>query len=193
MAGKRNADDELSAISTVIAALDPLDGMQRLRVLDYVFKRLDLGTISTGTASAVRETSRVSDIPASPKPISVEAIKDIRTLKDEKQPRSANEMAVLVAYYLSELAPLSERKETINQGDLNRYFRMAAYRLPKEPRFTLVNAMNAGYLDNVARGEYRLNPVGYNLIVHALPSGVNDLSRRTGISRKAAKKKSLRR
>ena len=37
---------------------------------------------------------------------------------------------------------------------------------------TLVDTKNAGYLDNgSARGLYRLNPVGYNLVAHSLPAG----------------------
>jgi hypothetical protein len=79
-------------------------------------------------------------------------------------------MAVLVAYYLAELAPIEERKSTINTGDLETYFKQAKYRLPKKLRMTLVNAKNAGYFDFVTKGEYRLNTVGYNLAVHGLPA-----------------------
>jgi hypothetical protein len=38
---------------------------------------------------------------------------------------------------------------------------------------TLVNAKNAGYLDRIASGQYRLNPVGHNLVTHKLPRGEN--------------------
>jgi len=34
---------------------------------------------------------------------------------------------------------------------------------------TLVHAKNAGYLDSSGPGSYKLNPVGYNLVAHAMP------------------------
>jgi hypothetical protein len=36
---------------------------------------------------------------------------------------------------------------------------------------TLVNAKDAGYLEALGDGNYRLNPVGYNLIAHVLGRG----------------------
>ena len=99
------------------------------------------------------------------------AVKDIRTLTAEKQPRSANEMVALIAYYLSELAPEGDRSPTVNVGLIRKYFKMAAFPMPRAPQNALTNAAAAGYLENVSRGEYRLNPVGYNLIVHGLPRG----------------------
>ena len=49
---------------------------------------------------------------------------------------------------------------------------MAGFRLPNVLKNVLPNAASAGYLENVSRGEYRLNPVGYNLVDLSL----NDLS-----------------
>jgi hypothetical protein len=96
---------------------------------------------------------------------------DIRTLKQEKQPSSANEMAALVAFYLSEVAPGDERKTEVAEGDVIRYFKQAGFALPKFPRALLPNAKNAGYFDFVGKGRYRLNAVGYNLVAHNLPRG----------------------
>ena len=45
---------------------------------------------------------------------------------------------------------------------------MAGFRLPADASFTLVNAKNAGYLDTAGSGQYTLNPVGYNLVVHRM-------------------------
>ena len=153
-------DRELEAIRTVIGALDPLDEQEKSRVLEYVLKRLQMAAVRGPSQTA----SQVSSVPSVTRPVA-----DIRSLKEEKQPRSANEMAALVAYYLSELAPDGERSDTINANTLRQYFKMAAFRLPREPKQTLPNAAAAGYLDTAGRGEYRLNPVGYNLVVHALP------------------------
>ena len=98
-------------------------------------------------------------------------ITDIRTLTAEKQPRSAIEMVALVAYYLAELAADSEQSPTVNIDAVKRYFKMAGFPLPRVLKNVLTNAAAAGYLENVTRGEYRLNPVGYNLVVHGLPKG----------------------
>jgi hypothetical protein len=94
---------------------------------------------------------------------------DIRTFKEEKQPSSAMEMAATVAYYLSELAPLPERKSEVQVEDMVKYFKQANFPLPKSPQFLLVNAKNAGYFDSIGSGNYKLNTVGYNLVAHNLP------------------------
>jgi len=164
------ADKELEAMQIVIVALTPLDSEARGRVLDYVFKRLGFKAIlpSTPIGAATR-----GDAVASSSGTRTVA-PDIRTLKAEKVPHSAVEMAALVAYYLSELAPSDERRDAIGTADIEKYFKQAHYPLPKTPRFALTNAANAGYFDSVARGLYRLNPVGYNLVVHKLPSGSSE-------------------
>jgi hypothetical protein len=77
-------------------------------------------------------------------------------------------MAALVAFYVTELAPASERNSTINKADIERYFKLANFRLPADAAFTLVNAKNAGYLDNAGSGQYKLNPVGYNLVAYRM-------------------------
>lgn len=155
-------DRELEAIRTVVSALEPLADDERSRVLEYVLKRLQMATIR---APATTQTL----LHSAPAPAAARPMTDIRSLKEEKQPRSANEMAALVAYYLSEIAPEGERSDTVNVETLRRYFKIAGFRLPRQPRQTLPNAAAAGYLDNAGRGEYRLNPVGYNLVVHGLP------------------------
>ena len=94
---------------------------------------------------------------------------DIKAFCAEKQPTSGNEMAALVAYYLAELAPGSERKAEVDTDDMIKYFKQAAFPLPKAPRMLLTNAKNSGYFDSGNAGGYRLNPVGHNLVAHNLP------------------------
>jgi hypothetical protein len=109
---------------------------------------------------------------------------DIRSLKEERQPSSVNEMLALVAYYLSECAPMDERKEFIMRADVEKYFKQAAYPLPQRLDVVLPNAASAGYLDALGSGQYKLNPVGYNLVVHGR-SG----DKSPGSKRKSAKSK----
>lgn len=164
-------DQEVEAIKSVLSALAPLSPKARVSVLEYAMKRLD---IITATVPPVGETP-----PAELHHLKGEVVSSvlgessihIKEFKETKKPRSANEMAALVAYYLVNMAPQSERKETVNQGDMETYFKIAGYPLPKQIRVTLQNAKTAGYFDAVGSGEYRLNAVGHNLVAHSMPRG----------------------
>jgi len=182
-----DSDIELQAIRAVLGALVPLKREGRTRVLDYVLKRLGLigEPLPSSSASAGLKDS-VEVLVSSPTTESRGQASDIRTLTKEKAPRSANEMAALVAYYVAEVAPEPYRKQNINADDIKTYFKQAPYRLPSSAKMTLVNAKNAGYLESAGTGQYRLNPVGYNLVVHALPA---DTSGKQGSPKNTKKKK----
>jgi hypothetical protein len=94
---------------------------------------------------------------------------DIRTLRNQKQPSSVQQMACIVAYYLQEHAPKDERSKEVTTADLERLFKQAGYKLPSRMEQVLVNAKIAGYFESVDRGKYRLTRVGYNLVTHSLP------------------------
>lgn len=157
-------DTELSAIRALVDALEHLDPEARGRVVAYALSRFDIrSTVTTQAAAAA--PSQPADSPFAGTP-------DIRALKELKAPKSGNEMAALVAFYLSELAPEVDRKESITTADIKKYFKQAGFPLPKVPRVTLANARNAGYFEVTSEpGAYRLNPVGYNLVAHGLPGG----------------------
>ncbi len=166
-AGK--ADSELEAIGTILRALDGLDGESIQRVLDYVFGRLSIGqgrAVSPSPITAIDAGTSASNDFRHPR-----AQLSVRDLKEEKQPESSNQMAAIVAYYLSEIAPETERKSAINAADLEKYFKQAGFKLPQKISYTLPNAAAAGYFDATGNGLYQLNPVGYNLVVHGLPRG----------------------
>jgi hypothetical protein len=180
------ADRELNAMGAIIDALEGLDGDSIQRVLDYVLGRLSIGRPSRSFSPSVAPSSvpmhGTSDSGA---PLRKRSIRD---LKEEKRPESANQMAALVAYYLSELAPEGEFKQSIGAQDLERYFKQAGFRLPKSIRHALPNAAAAGYFDPAGAGQYRLNPVGYNLVVHGLPpthEGVNKRPKKAKPKKKA--------
>jgi hypothetical protein len=164
-----NIEQELTAITTIIKALDDLDESGRIRVIRYVFDHLKLSTDHFETHSGnVRDQSLLDTQLPTAKEVP-QRILDIRTLREEKQPSTDVQMVSLVAYYLAELAPQAMRKDSISAGDVTEFFKQAGYPLPKDARFTLTNARNAGYLDAVGNGQYRLNPVGHNLVVHKMP------------------------
>jgi len=159
------ADAELAAIQALVAALEPLDVEARGRVIAYALSRFDIRTTAAAQSPAITSGSAGAQTASA-------AVSDIRSFKELKAPKTANEMAAVVAFYLSELAPEIERKDSITAADVRRYFKLANFPLPKEPRQTLINAKNSGYFDATSEvGTYRLNPVGYNLVAHGLPAG----------------------
>jgi hypothetical protein len=185
-------DAELNAINAMVAALSPLKEEQRFRAIEYVLRRFNAVTLQS---SPVAPTSAGYAPPSPPSPsltTSTPSVVDIRTLREQKDPRSANEMATLVAYYLSELAPPTDRKTEISTSDVERYFKMAGFKLPADARFTLANARNAGYLDSAGSGQYKLNPVGYNLVVHRMGKADNGKGEPRG-RQKAGRKKQVKR
>lgn len=184
-----DADVEVEAIRTVLSALGPLAPPQRASVLEYVFRRLGYapdGRNAVAPASPGSTPARELDArPHSTAPAPV--VTDIRTLRESKTPRSAVEMALIVGYYLSEVAPAASRQSTFGVDDINTYFKQAGYPLPSQPRQVLFNAKTAGYLDSPSTGSYRLNPVGHNLVVHGLPATTTS-GAKPKASRKAAKR-----
>jgi hypothetical protein len=93
---------------------------------------------------------------------------DIRSFFEQKQPSSDVEAAAVAAYYNQYVASEADRRDTIDSASLQQAFRMARRPLPPRIGNTLTNARNAGYLDGVGGGAFRLNAVGYNLVEHAL-------------------------
>jgi hypothetical protein len=187
MPDKGKMELEFEAMRQIASALEPLDDDAKVRVIGYVMERAGLGGL---TASSVRgpddpgEGSLV-EAPAQPlvvmsEPPKGKGISDIRSLVAEKRPKTANEMATIVAYYLKELAP--QRKDKITVDDLEKYFKQGAYPLPKVARFTLTNAKEAGLLEAVGRGEYQLTSVGHNLVAHKMPTDASG-----SVSRKVRK------
>jgi hypothetical protein len=160
-------DDEIEAIRSVLSALEPLQTEVRRSVLEYVIKRLGVGlqvantpVSSSALLPSLETTKADTGAPA-----------HIKAFKELKVPRSANEMSALVAYFLAELASEDKRKQTVNTADIKTYFKIADFPLPQQIKMTLPNAKNAGYFDLAGDGEYRLNAIGHNLVVHSMPRG----------------------
>ena len=181
-------DKEIEAIKAVLHALEPLSGDVRSSVLRYVLQRLQIDLPPATQALPSGTSTMIVDATAS----AVEAAGDpqtapihIKNLKLQKKPRSAIEMAALVAYYLANVAPKADRKDRIKAKEIETYFKIAEFPLPEKTQFTLPNAKAAGYLDAVGNGEYKLNAVGYNLIVHSMPRGADT---KTASQRKSGRK-----
>ena len=178
---------ELDALSAVVTALRPLSPESQRRVIDSASILLNMGSVQ-GRTEVDRRVSQAQIGAAS-----AAIIQDIRALKQEKVPKSANEMAAVVAYYLAEVVNPSEQKKTIDIADVEKYFKQAQYPLPNNVQMTLVNAKSAGYFDAEGSGQYKLNPVGYNLVAHTLPRSDSSEKMRPSRRRKPSKKPSRKR
>jgi hypothetical protein len=93
---------------------------------------------------------------------------DARSFFSEKAPSTQSEAVAVAAFYLSELAPEELRSDTIDQARAREVFRQARFPLPKRIDQVLVNTQKAGYVTRVRAGEYKLSPVGFNLVEHTL-------------------------
>jgi hypothetical protein len=166
------ADAEVDAIQTLLKVLEPLASPARENVISYVFRRLGIAAPSASPSDEPRlSPSRDAKQDVPPAPVSAGPQRDIRSLGEEKQPKTVNERLAVVAYYLAHLAPQSERRDYITSEDIKRYFVQANFPLPGgPPRIRLFNARKAGYFDQRQHGRYQLNPVGYNLVAHRLPA-----------------------
>jgi hypothetical protein len=184
-----DGDAEIRALQVVIDALEPLDDEARSRVFEYTLKRLGMRDLSTSSAAATSTQEEPTPDAALLVPTH---LTDIRSLRQAKQPKSAVEMAAVVAYYLSEVAPPDERREGVTTADIERYFKQAQYRLPQRMDMTLHNGVAAGYFDRTGRGEFRLNPVGFNLVTQTLPRAAGQTADRSSAPRRITKKASAK-
>jgi hypothetical protein len=186
-----------AAIDEIIIALTGMEEKDQLVAINAVCTHLGLKLSSSETTPAAVH----GHPPANPgfeaphaghshRPV------DIRTFKEEKQPSSAREMACIVAFYLENMAPVNERKDSIGVADIDKYFKQANFKVPTAPAQLLMDAKLAGYFDSAERGAYKLNPVGYNLVAHSLPkregstaSRPRQTASKKGPKKSAAKKK----
>lgn len=160
------------AIDQIVEALESLDGNSRLAALSAVCAHLKIDVSAGGASREKPPQVKDTGLPLRNPPGSFHppAKVDIRSLKEQKQPKSARQMACLVAYYLQELAPEGERKDSVSAKDVEKYFKQAGFKLPGKLRQVLADAKQSGYFESGERGEYKLNAVGYNLVAHGLPS-----------------------
>lgn len=181
-------DLEIEAIKTILKTLEGLDDEVRKNVMEYVMKRTGF-TPPTGAGQDFSLSSNGGQERSNSQGES-EEIQHIKQFKETKGPKSALEMAVVIAYYLQYVAEEDKRKDRVGTGDLQTWFRIADFPLPTgDMRYVLNNAKNAGYLDSVGNGEYKLNAIGYNLVKHNLPrQDSNGQKRRTSSAPKKGQK-----
>ncbi len=114
---------------------------------------------------------------------------NIRDFYLEKKPRNDKEAAAVVAFYLSEIAEMPEKKTQINKEILGEYLKLAVHTLPTNIAQTLLNTKFTGYLESGdSAGEFKLSAIGYNLVAHQLPGEQAASSERITRKRRNPKK-----
>lgn len=187
MANKETGAKTLGqAIDAIIHALEPLEEASRITAIRASCEHLNIPLEEKPRSAPSAEGSSTPKVPT------ITPSTDIKRLKEEKKPSSAIEMAALVAYYLSEIAPEPERKPAVKVADMVNYFNQARYTLPKSPGDLLSNAKKAGYFDSLGSGRYKLNPVGYNLVAYNLPRLQSQIATKPVRTRKPHKAKRSR-
>ncbi len=188
--------DDLEAVRIVVGALQGLDVADQRRVLRWAQEKLGLLPVESHAPDSEQARSRqkTGELAA--------VISDIRSFLNQKAPGSDTQFAATVAYFYAFEVPESARKPEIVPADLQEAARLAGRARLRRPIDTLNNALKAGYLDRgSARGTFRINTVGENLVAMALPAGNGrgaqgtPKPRRSGPRRpggRTAKKKSAR-
>lgn len=173
---EQNKKDDLDAVREVVKALESFNEEEQYRIIRWSCEKLgiDTPTLSNGQVAFkerppfAQDTDNVPSVTATDS--SRRTITNIKTFVAEKNPKSDNHFAAVVAYYHQFEAPFEMRKDSITKSDLVEATRLADYSRLKRPDQTLVNAMNAGLLDSAgSRGHYALNSVGENLVAMTLP------------------------
>lgn len=148
------------------------DKAEQERILRWVNESLGISTTpspsSAATLPATSPHAYHGDEQHSPR-----ARIDVKTFYNSKKPKSENQVAAVLAYYLRFEAPKDERKETVTATMLDDASRKARGGVFKNALKTLDNSARLGYFDRPARGEYKLNSVGENLVAMALPDKGN--------------------
>lgn len=190
---------DFDAAKAVADQLKGMDKDRQQRILRWVAESLGLdlgiggatyqrtgetGTVTGGTTSAPGDAHRLHREQRSP---------DIKSFVDSKRPKSDVQFAAVVAYFYRFEASAETRKDSIDAQALQEAARLAGRRRPPKALATLNNAKNLGYLDSPARGQFRINSVGENLVAMTLPGSEPERGRKKVRSTKPRKAKPKKR
>jgi hypothetical protein len=186
-----NPPDDFEVAKSIFEKLKDVSRERQERVLRWVAEGLGV------SIPAALPSGQASHVPSSlthPQPsaqVVPQPARDINSFVEAKNPRSDQQFAATVAYYYRFEAPPAERKESINAKLVQEAARLVGRKRLTNPKATLNNAKNSGYLDNKERGEFGINTVGENLVVMTLPGdGKPEVSSRR--KRKRQVKRSVR-
>ncbi|MES2005985.1 MAG: hypothetical protein V4450_15815 [Bacteroidota bacterium] len=180
--------DDLDALRTIVAALEPFDEKERERIMRWASEKLGVQNVTAPVGQVSTPIGAIVSLPTA----GHGGAKDIKSFLTEKSPTSANQLVAAVAYYYKFEAPANERKNSITKEELMDACRKAAIERPKAPNVVMVNAAKFGFVDNVGTGAYEINAVGENLVAVSMPTtghGNAGKKRNTSSAKKNIKKK----
>ncbi|MGH7812773.1 MAG: hypothetical protein ACREQI_02050 [Candidatus Binataceae bacterium] len=157
------------AVKAIAETPKGLDKTHQERAMRFASESLGLGLpaqVSTPSMAGQLATPAPAPFLGDPRHAT-----DIRQFTAEKAPKSDQQFAAVAAYFYQFMARESERKDWVTKEQLREAARLAKYRQPRNLLQTLVNAKNAGYLENAGPGRYRISTVGENLVAITLPGG----------------------
>jgi hypothetical protein len=163
-----NVYDAAKAIANVLRRLDKTKQSLAMR-----FVSEELGLPATLHVAAPPSTSHEphSILPSSPAPTAQHST-NFEAFYRQKKPESDLQFAAIVAYFYRFEVPEAQRLDSIDADVLMKEARAIKDRKrPASPQQTLVNAKNAGYLEAVGNGNYKLTAVGENLVAVTLGEG----------------------
>lgn len=117
---------------------------------------------------------------------------DIRSFTAMKAPKSDQQFAAVVAYFYQFEAKPDNRKLEIDAETMKEAARLAGRPQVARWNMTLTNAKNAGYLDAVGSGKFKLSSVGENLVAITLPGDGGQGHRKSNGATKKPTKKSAK-
>jgi hypothetical protein len=163
--------DELDLAKAVVGSLRGHDKAIQARAIRFATETLGLDALiprlgGITSVGAGRESDQSAMVPTA----AVSSRRgDIKQFAQDKRPSSDVEFAVVVAYYFAFEADEAKRKESIGPNDLIEAARHVGRARPQRARGPLNRAKNAGYLDSVGAGVFKINNVGENLVAVTLP------------------------
>ena len=164
------------AAKAIVETLKDVDKQLQAQAIRFACESLGVDSPVQG-----RPMAGSSSMPAPPSPSANPTHStDIKQFTAAKAPKSDQQFAAVVAYFYRFEASEPERRETIDAKALEDAARKAQRKRPSNARMTLTNAKNAGYLDLVGRGDYKINSVGENLVAMTLPGNNSEAPARRG-------------
>ena len=181
------------AAKVIVETLQGMDKTSQALAMRFAAETLGLQAASVSQPSVTPIIPAISTSASPPSSGGAPHSMDIKQFTAAKAPKSDQQFAAVVAYFYRFEAPESQRRDSLDADSLLEAARLAGRKRPGNPRFTLNNAKNAGYLDVATTGKYRINSVGENLVAMALPGTGSESSPARSAGRKKVGKKNTQR
>jgi hypothetical protein len=169
------SSEDFEAAKVIYEKLKDLPRPRQERVLRWVAETL--GIVNPAVASLPPAPPSPPAPPvgappsntATPASAAPGATTDVRTFITHKNPQSDIEFVAAVAHFYRFDAPEAQRRETIDASFTREATRLADWDRLTNPKQTLNNAVNKGYLDRREPGQFAISTVGENLVARTLP------------------------